>query len=117
MCGIAGIISLDPGKHIGPMLESIEHRGRDDQGQWISEPIDESGRQACLGHRRLSIIDTSAGGHEPIFSHDNRYVLTFNGEIYNYRELREQLKGLGKRFRTDSDAEVLLEAFAHWGPD
>jgi asparagine synthase (glutamine-hydrolysing) len=117
MCGIAGIVSLQPTKHIGPMLESIEHRGRDDQGQWISNPIDETGAQVCFGHRRLSIIDTTVGGHEPMFSHDDRYVLTFNGEIYNYRELREQLIGLGHRFRSDSDAEVLLTAFANWGLD
>jgi asparagine synthase (glutamine-hydrolysing) len=117
MCGIAGIVGLEPAKHIGPMLESIEHRGRDDQGEWVSDLIDETGRQVCFGHRRLSIIDTTAGGHEPMFSHDDRYVLTFNGEIYNYRELREQLTGFGYCFRTDSDAEVLLEAFAHWGLD
>jgi asparagine synthase (glutamine-hydrolysing) len=117
MCGIAGIVSLEPMKHIGPMLESIEHRGRDDQGEWVSDRIDEGGAQVCFGHRRLSIIDTTAGGHEPMFSHDDRYVLTFNGEIYNYRELREQLIGLGHRFRSDSDAEVLLAAFANWGVD
>jgi asparagine synthase (glutamine-hydrolysing) len=86
MCGIAGIVSREPERLIGPMLESVEHRGRDDQGVWVSEEIDSSGRRACLGHRRLAIIDTSPGGHEPMFSHDGRYVLTFNGEIYNYRE-------------------------------
>ena len=117
MCGIAGIISLEPTKHIGQMLQSIEHRGRDDQGEWLSDPIDDAGRRVCFGHRRLSIIDTSAGGHEPMFSHDGRYVLTFNGEIYNYRELREQLRERGHQFRTDSDAEVLLTAFAEWGLD
>ncbi len=117
MCGIAGIVSLDSGKHVGPVLDSLEHRGRDDQGSWISEPLDDSGRKACLIHRRLSIIDTSPGGHEPMFSHDGRYVLTSNGEIYNYRELREQLTGLGHQFRTESDAEVLLSAFAQWGLD
>ena len=99
------------------MLESVEHRGRDDQGVWVSEPIDASGRRACLGHRRLAIIDTSPGGHEPMFSHDGRYVLTFNGEIYNYRELREQLRSLGHEFQTDSDAEVLLAAISEWGWD
>ena len=81
------------------MLASVEHRGRDDSGTWVSEPIDSSGRRACLGHRRLAIIDTSPGGHEPMFSHDGRYVLTFNGEIYNYRELREQLRSLGHQFQ------------------
>ncbi|HEX7773410.1 MAG TPA: hypothetical protein VF435_13385, partial [Pyrinomonadaceae bacterium] len=99
------------------MLASIEHRGRDDSGRWVSEAIDSSQRRACLGHRRLAIIDTSPAGHEPMFSHDGRYVLTFNGEIYNYRELREQLRSLGHEFRTDCDAEVLLEAISEWGWD
>src|ERR1051325_9608726 len=99
------------------MLESVEHRGRDDQGVGVSGAIDSSGRQVCLGHRRLAIIDTSPGGHEPIFSHDGRYVLTFNGEIYNYRELREELRSLGHAFHTDCDAEVLLEAISEWGLD
>ncbi len=117
MCGIAGIIKHDPAAHVGPMLESIEHRGRDDQGSWISNVTDADGRKACLAHRRLSIIDTSEGGHEPMFSRDGRFVLTFNGEIYNYRELREQLRSLGHQFHTDSDAEVLLTAFAQWGRD
>lgn len=117
MCGIAGIVGLEPERLIGPMLASVEHRGRDDSGTWVSDPIDSSGRRACLGHRRLAIIDTSPGGHEPMFSHDRRYVLTFNGEIYNYRELREQLRSLGHEFKTDSDAEVLLAAISEWGWD
>src|ERR1044072_955716 len=117
MCGIAGIVGIDPERKIGSMLASVEHRGRDDSGTWVSEPIDTSGRRACLGHRRLAIIDTSPGGHEPMFSHDLRYVLTFNGEIYNYRELREQLRSLGHIFETDSDAEVLLAAISEWGWD
>src|SRR5919106_235556 len=117
MCGIAGIVSLHPEQLIKSMLESVEHRGRDDQGVWVSEPIDSDGRRACLGHRRLAIIDTSPGGHEPMLSSDGRYVLTFNGEIYNYRELREQLRSLGHEFRTDSDAEVLLAAITEWSWD
>ena len=114
MCGIAGIVGLDPERMIASMLASVEHRGRDDSGTWVSEAIDDSGRRACLGHRRLAIIDTSPGGHEPMLSHDGRYVLTFNGEIYNYRELREQLRSLGHEFQTDSDAEVLLAAISEW---
>jgi len=117
MCGIAGIVGLDPERLIGPMLASVEHRGRDDSGTWVSEPIDSSGRRACLGHRRLAIIDLSSNGHEPMFSSDRRYVLTFNGEIYNYRELREQLRSLGHVFESDSDAEVLLAAISEWGWD
>src|SRR5215203_924375 len=114
MCGIAGIVSREPEKLVVPMLQSIEHRGRDDHGTWTSDLIDADGKRACLGHRRLAIIDTSPAGHEPMFSHDGRYVLTFNGEIYNYRELREQLRSLGHHFKTDSDAEVLLEAISEW---
>jgi asparagine synthase (glutamine-hydrolysing) len=117
MCGIAGIISLNPEPRITRMLESIEHRGRDDQGVWTSEPIDAHQRRVCLGHRRLAIIDPSPAGHEPMLSHDGRYVLIFNGEIYNYRELREQLRTLGHQFRTASDAEVLLAAIVEWGWD
>ena len=117
MCGIAGIVGFESERLIKPMLESIEHRGRDDQGVWVSESIDSSGRRACLGHRRLAIIDTSPGGHEPMLSHDGRYVLTFNGEIYNYRELREELRSRGHEFQTDSDAEVLLAAISEWSWD
>ena len=117
MCGIAGIVSLEPEHLIAPMLASVEHRGRDDSGTWVSPSVDSSQRRACLGHRRLAIIDTSSAGHEPMFSHDGRYALTFNGEIYNYRELREELRSLGHEFRTDCDAEVLLEAISEWGWD
>ncbi|PWT90312.1 MAG: asparagine synthase (glutamine-hydrolyzing), partial [Blastocatellia bacterium] len=117
MCGIAGLISINPDKYITSMLTSVEHRGRDDEGTWVSQPIDQWGRKVCLGHRRLAIIDTSSAGHEPMVSSDGRFVLTFNGEIYNYRELREQLRSLGHTFCTGSDAEVLLAAFAHWNRD
>lgn len=97
------------------MLRRIEHRGRDDEGIWTSEPIDNAGRQVCFGHRRLAIIDTSSAGHQPMLSADGRYVITFNGEIYNYRELRAELKSKGHQFHTDTDTEVLLTAFAEWG--
>lgn len=115
MCGIAGIVGFEADKYAPAMLKSIEHRGRDDEGVWTSKVIDAQGRQVCFGHRRLSIIDTSSAGHQPMLSEDGRFVITFNGEIYNYRELREQLKSSGHQFRTDSDTEVLLAAFAEWG--
>jgi asparagine synthase (glutamine-hydrolysing) len=115
MCGIAGIISNAPEARIRPMLDSIEHRGRDDEGVWTSIEIDDEGRRACLGHRRLSIIDTSSAGHQPMLSLDGRFVLTFNGEIYNYLELKPELEARGHRFQTDTDTEVLLAAFAEWG--
>jgi asparagine synthase (glutamine-hydrolysing) len=114
MCGIAGIVSQAPESKVTAMLETIEHRGRDDHGSWTSAP-DRNGQSVCLGHRRLSIIDTSPAGHQPMFSADGRYAITFNGEIYNYRELLEELKAKGHRFTTESDTEVLLAAFAEWG--
>lgn len=114
MCGIAGLISLDPERHVGAMCESIEHRGRDDEGVWTSESIDEAGRRVSFGHRRLAIIDISSAGHQPMLSADGRYVITFGGEIYNYRELRDELKSKGHQFRSDTDTEVLLAAFAEW---
>ena len=117
MCGIAGIISREPEARMGAMLESIEHRGRDDEGVWTSPVIDGGGRRACLGHRRLSIIDTSSAGHQPMVSEDGRFVLTFNGEIYNYREVRQQLQARGIHFHTETDTEVLLAAFAEWGAE
>ncbi|MDQ6652308.1 MAG: asparagine synthase (glutamine-hydrolyzing) [Acidobacteriota bacterium] len=97
------------------MLRSIEYRGRDDEGVWTSEEIDDNGRRVCFGHRRLAIIDTSSAGHQPMLSADGRYVITFGGEIYNYRELRAELKTKGRQFRTETDTEVLLTAFAEWG--
>ncbi|HYO98911.1 MAG TPA: asparagine synthase (glutamine-hydrolyzing) [Pyrinomonadaceae bacterium] len=118
MCGIAGIISRHPERRIGAMLACIEHRGRDDEGVWTSPPIEaQEGRRASLGHRRLSIIDTSEAGHQPMQYADGRYSVTFNGEIYNYRELRRELEQRGQRFRTDCDTEVLLAAYAEWGTD
>ncbi|HEV2829020.1 MAG TPA: asparagine synthase (glutamine-hydrolyzing) [Pyrinomonadaceae bacterium] len=117
MCGIAGLVSLNPERRIAAMLETIEHRGRDDEGIWTSETFDEASSRVSLGHRRLAIIDTSKAGHQPMVSADGRYVLTFGGEIYNFRELREQLKSKGHVFRTQTDTEVLLSAFAQWGKE
>ncbi|MEJ7712394.1 MAG: asparagine synthase (glutamine-hydrolyzing) [Pyrinomonadaceae bacterium] len=115
MCGITGLISRDPEERIGLMLKSIEHRGRDDEGVWTSAEIDDEGQRVCFGHRRLAIIDTSSAGHQPMRSKDGCFTLIFNGEIYNYRELRRELQSAGVDFRTDTDTEVLLAAFAHWG--
>jgi len=117
MCGIAGIVGSDPDKLIPAMLQSIEHRGRDDEGVWTSEAIDSDGRRVCFGHRRLAIIDPSVAGHQPMLSANGRFVITLNGEIYNYRELREQLKAKGHHFGTQTDTEVLLAAWAQWGVD
>jgi len=115
MCGIAGLLGVNVEARIGAMLTSIAHRGRDDEGVWTSPQHEPDNFRATLGHRRLSIIDVSAAGHQPMLSEDGRYALTFNGEIYNYLELRRELESKGLRFRTDTDTEVLLAAFAEWG--
>src|SRR5438093_11709658 len=117
MCGIAGLISQNPEARIGAMLKSIEHRGRDDEGVWTSAAINDEGQRVFFGHRRLSIIDTSSAGHQPMLSHDGRFVVILNGEIYNYRELRDQLATKGHRFRTQTDTEVLLAGWAEWGEE
>jgi len=112
MCGIAGIVvrqnGLDRWEVIKQMTRRVRHRGPDDEGFY------ERGRVA-LGHRRLSIIDLSAAGHQPMESADGRYVITYNGEVYNYLELRSELKALGHRFRSNTDTEVILAAYAAWG--
>src|SRR6476469_4864087 len=115
MCGIAGIISQDPASQIGAALRAIEHRGRDDEGTYISAPF--GSLRTCLGHRRLSIIDTSPAGHQPMITEDGRYSITFNGEIYNYLEVREELEAKGENFVTATDTEVLLKAFRCWNVD
>ncbi len=114
MCGIAGLIDQNPETPMRAMLDAIEHRGRDDEGLWTSQAVNEAGR-VCFGHRRLSIIDTSSAGHQPMKSNDGRFVVMLNGEIYNYRELRQQLQSKGHQFHTQTDTEVLIEAWSEWG--
>ena len=115
MCGIAGIIS--PGlpverRIISNMCQRLEHRGPDDSGDWYSP-------DGCVGltHRRLSIIDLSAKGHQPMRDSTGQIVIVFNGEIYNYQELRLELEKKGRLFYTHSDTEVILEAYKEWGDD
>jgi asparagine synthase (glutamine-hydrolysing) len=114
MCGIAGIISPDPEQKIGAMLASIEHRGRDDEGIFVSDAFGENHLKTCFGHRRLSILDPTPAGHQPFFSDDKRFVLTYNGEIYNFEEIRDELKKKNHKFKTDCDTEVLVKAFEEW---
>ena len=94
--------------------ESLSHRGPDDGGHLIEES---AGSLVALGHKRLSIIDLSAAGRQPFVSSDDRYVISYNGEIYNYLELRNELNELGHHFSTSSDTEVLIKAWAEWGAD
>lgn len=117
MCGIAGLITKEPEKRIAEMLMSIEHRGRDDEGVFVSERFGKSQLKACLGHRRLSIIDTSSAGHQPFLTEDKRFAITYNGEIYNYLDIREELEAKGEKFHTRSDTEVLIKAYRRWGAD
>ena len=112
MCGITGLINLD-GAPVCPvilkqMTDAIAHRGPDGEGQWIEGNVG-------LGHRRLAIIDLSPAGHQPMISADHRWVLSYNGEVYNYRELRAELEAAGYWFRSQTDSEVVLYALAHWG--
>lgn len=107
MCGLAG--SAGAGEvDVSAMLDTLVHRGPDHGGQWEGDGI-------TLGHRRLSILDTSPAGHQPMASHDGRWQLTLNGEIYNHPSLRARLEDRGHEFRTRSDTEVLAEALAEWG--
>ena len=112
MCGIAGLIHLN-GDAASPvvlkrMTDAIAHRGPDGEGQWIDGNVG-------LGHRRLAIIDLSPLGHQPMISADHRYAFSYNGEIYNFRELRTELEAAGYSFRSQTDTEVAMVALAHWG--
>ena len=111
MCGITGIIGHTPSEaELEKMLQIQHHRGPDHTGSYIDRGF------AALGHNRLSIIDLSPDANEPFVDNSGRYILTFNGEIYNYKELRGELRGQ-YHFKTSSDTEVLLAAYIHWGKD
>ncbi len=116
MCGIAGIVDLQ-GRAVAPgaievLTGLIAHRGPDGAGFWYSDD-----KRIALGHRRLAIIDPGARGNQPMASGDGRHVIVYNGEIYNFLELREELEALGIVFHTESDTEVILAAWQAWGPD
>jgi asparagine synthase (glutamine-hydrolysing) len=117
MCGIAGIITQNPADQISEMLRKIEHRGFDDEGVFISGEFGKEQLKTGLGHRRLSILDPTPAGHQPFFSADKRFALTYNGEIYNYKQIQSQLEAKGHKFVTDCDTEVLVKAFETWGID
>ena len=143
MCGIAGLVGRSP-EALGPlpaMTAALRHRGPDDEGYLFADSqrgtasayagtetvsglglprlpeVPPPGADIALGHRRLSIIDLSPGGHGPMRSPDGTLWVTYNGEIFNYVELREELRALGHTFRTASDTEVLLAAYQEWGED
>lgn len=115
MCGIAGILSANPGlvseQRVKNMTDAIAHRGPDGEAWWVAPE-----GQLALGHRRLSIIDLSELAAQPMHYQD-RYTIVYNGEIYNYRELKITLEQRGYGFRSQSDTEVILAAYAAWGTD
>lgn len=114
MCGIAGIYHLETAKPVDParlraMLHPMSHRGPDGSGEWTAPGVG-------LGHLRLSIIDIE-GSPQPMASDDEAVTISFNGEIYNFRQMRAELEDRGHRFRTSGDTEVILAAWRQWGPD
>lgn len=129
MCGLFGIVDAPPGlldaPLVGKILALLHHRGPDDRG-WLTldrsgvrtgaDPDDLAGDVVLL-HTRLSILDLSDAGHQPMSTPDGRYHLSFNGEIYNYVELRRELESLGREFVSGSDTEVLLTAYVEWGAE
>jgi asparagine synthase (glutamine-hydrolysing) len=112
MCGIAGFLHTDgaPGSpvRLKAMCDAVAHRGPDSEGQFVDGSVG-------LGHRRLAIIDLTPLGRQPMTTPDGRYTLTYNGELYNFQELRAELTGCGRSFVSRTDSEVLLHAFAEWG--
>jgi asparagine synthase (glutamine-hydrolysing) len=119
MCGISGIFNYRNSlnretlaSNARLMTEEMVHRGPDDHGLWISEQ-----NLICMGHRRLSIIDLNKNAAQPLHDYSKRYVITFNGEIYNYLDLKTELINLNYKFKTNSDTEVLLISYIEWGVD
>src|SRR5579862_5432875 len=117
MCGITGFIL--PKRSMASegletvcrrMTDTLRHRGPDDEGVWV-----DARAGLALGQRRLSILDLSPEGHQPMHSANGRFVLVFNGEIYNFMTLRRELEALGCHFRGHSDTEIMLAAFCQWG--
>lgn len=112
MCGVAGVLNFN-GRSPAPevlqrMTDAIKHRGPDGEGHFIKGPVG-------LGHRRLAILDLSPAGKQPMVTDDGRFVLSYNGEIYNFQQLRKELQELGYQFRSRTDSEVLLNAYVEWG--
>ena len=117
MCGLAGTLDLarqtaedDLRARVARMAATLVHRGPDSEGTWV-----DAAAGIAFGHRRLAIIDLSPTGHQPMVSADGRFVIVYNGETYNFRELRRELEARGTTFRGHSDTEVALEAIAAWG--
>jgi len=114
MCGITGIFNVDGSpvsiRILKKMTDAIKHRGPDGEGFWTDSFV-------ALGHRRLAIIDLSSMGHQPMQTEDGRFIITYNGEVYNFQNLKIQLESKGYQFRSYSDTEVVLKAYEEWGKD
>jgi asparagine synthase (glutamine-hydrolysing) len=114
MCGVTGYINLNgapaSASVVRDMAAMIRHRGPDDEGHFVDGPL-------ALGHTRLSILDLSSAGQQPMSTPDGRFVMVYNGEIYNFQNLRTELRAIGYNFVSHTDAEVLLYGFAAWGPE
>src|SRR5215203_2488697 len=117
MCGITGFLDLsgmtstpDLQSQVQRMTDALAHRGPDGEGIWVDPSVG-----LALGNRRLSIIDLSSAGHQPMSSACGRYVISTNGEIYNFRALRAELESLGRTFVGSGDTEVMLAAISAWG--
>lgn len=141
MCGICGYYSFKneiSSENILEMNNAIRHRGPDDEGFWISNGskgesfsgndstqkiketfpvLNESSSKIALGFRRLSIVDLSEKGHQPMLSDDEKITITFNGEIYNFKKIRKELEDLGYHFKSNSDTEVILKSYEEWGTE
>ena len=118
MCGIAGIVRFDEQpierKQLWEFCDALGHRGPDDRGIWLGQ----MGRcPVGLAHTRLAVIDPSPAGHQPMAGPDQRCQVTYNGEIYNFRQIRQELEAQGAHFRSHSDTEVLLTAYQTWGTE
>ena len=111
MCGITGLIHLDNSPVSRPvvkgMTDSLIHRGPDDEGLWVEKNVG-------IGHRRLSVVDLSFAGRQPMVSANDRFVLSYNGEVYNFQEIRKELESKGHEFRSQTDSEVVLNALVEW---
>src|SRR5690349_6980845 len=117
MCGIAGLVRWSPQttseelrSTAARMANALRHRGPDDEGTWVDPSAG-----VALGHRRLSVLDLSPLGHQPMHSTSGQYVIVFNGEIYNFRALRSELEKRGHAFQSRSDTEVILASVMEWG--
>ena len=115
MCGISGLFNftnrnIEAKEIISKIVKAQNLRGPDDNGQWQSDC-----KKVLFGHNRLSIIDLSTNGKQPFISLDNNFIITFNGEIYNFKEIKKELISKNIKFRSNSDTEVIIESYKFWG--